>query len=172
MKLFLDTETTGLNDAEIVELALIDEHENILINTLIRPYFNPVIPHDATRIHGITNDMVVNAPYFSDILPALKSHVDGNELYIFNADYDTRLIRQSKKHTEMGIKPSHVHCVMKAFAPVYGEWNDYRQNYKWQSLDTACAYYRITNPAPHRALGDAISARRVWVELVKAGVMK
>jgi DNA polymerase-3 subunit epsilon len=173
MKIFLDTETTGLGyTAEIVELAVVDERENVLINTLIRPYFDPVIPYDATRIHGITNEMIANAPYFSDILPALKSHVDGHELYIYNADYDTRLISQSKKHTDIDINPSSIHCVMKAFAPVYGDWNEYRQNYKWQSLDTACSYYDITNPHPHRALGDAISARRVWMEMVKAGVMK
>lgn len=169
-RLFLDTETTGLGDnAEIVELALIDEYENVLINTLVKPYFNPIIPRDATRIHGITNEMVSNAPHFSEILPVLKSHVDGHQLYIYNADYDMRLIKQSL--TTGRIVPNAVTCVMKAFAPVYGDWNDYRQNYKWQSLDTACEYYGITNPNPHRALGDVISSCRVWKKMRDLGII-
>src|SRR5690606_33823093 len=52
----LDTETTGLYDAEIVEIAVIDLGGNILMNTLVRPK-NP-IPAEVTAIHGINNEMV------------------------------------------------------------------------------------------------------------------
>ncbi len=46
------------------------------------------------------------------------------------------------------------HCAMETFAEIYGEWNDYRGNYKWQRLSTACAYYKIPVVGAHGALAD------------------
>ena len=57
----LDTETTGLyDDAEIVEISIIDENGGVLLDTLVKP-LKP-IPAEATAIHGITNEMVATAP--------------------------------------------------------------------------------------------------------------
>ncbi len=59
--LFIDTETTGLgDDAEIVEICIIDSHGFIMLNTLIKP--TKPIPDEAIAIHGITNEMVAFAP--------------------------------------------------------------------------------------------------------------
>lgn len=60
MLLFIDTETTGIHNAKIVELAalLTDEHgvEMGSMNVLIS--HGVEIPHQATAIHGITTEMV------------------------------------------------------------------------------------------------------------------
>lgn len=49
---FLDTETTGLGaQAEIVDIAAIDGHGQILMDTLVRPTRS--IPREASNIHGI-----------------------------------------------------------------------------------------------------------------------
>ena len=59
--LILDAETTGLGeDAEIVEITIIDTTGKPLINTLVKP--STPIPAEATAIHGITNEMVRHAP--------------------------------------------------------------------------------------------------------------
>jgi DNA polymerase-3 subunit epsilon len=59
--IILDVKTTGLDgDSEIVEIAIIDLDENPLFETLIKPV--SLIPEEATAIHGITNEMVENAP--------------------------------------------------------------------------------------------------------------
>ena len=71
--LFLDTETTGLHDdAEIVDVAVIDITGRSVLSTLVRPA--GVIPVAATRIHGITPEMVAGAPTM-DML--------WNELYLW-----------------------------------------------------------------------------------------
>ncbi len=44
--MILDTETTGLYDAEIVELSIIDTAGNVLLDTLVRP--TRPIPAEAT----------------------------------------------------------------------------------------------------------------------------
>lgn len=61
----LDTETTGLSpiNNEIIEVSAIKYKGNKKIETfttLIKPNAN--IPYNITRITGISNDMVKNAP--------------------------------------------------------------------------------------------------------------
>ncbi|MJX93223.1 3'-5' exonuclease, partial [Salmonella enterica subsp. enterica] len=69
--LFIDTETTGLgDDAEIVEICIIDSHGFIMLNTLIKP--TKPIPDEAIAIHGITNEMVAFAPNWTDICGAVE----------------------------------------------------------------------------------------------------
>ena len=63
---FLDTETTGLNDlAEIVEISILDDDGLVLLDTLVRP--RRPIPADAIRIHGIRNEMVAEALLAADM---------------------------------------------------------------------------------------------------------
>jgi len=76
--LILDTETTGLDEhAEIVEIAVIDCTGAVLLDTLVRPA-GP-IPAEAVEIHGITNEMVVQIPFFmikqsNDMISLIDGH--------------------------------------------------------------------------------------------------
>lgn len=71
-RIFIDTETTGLgDDAEIVEICLIDSAGFIMLNTLVKP--TKPIPAEATAIHGITDEMVMYAPTWKDIHGAVAS---------------------------------------------------------------------------------------------------
>jgi DNA polymerase III subunit epsilon len=63
--LLLDTETTGLDFAEVVEIAIINHNKEVLLNTLVKP-LDP-IPDEAIAIHGITNEMVETATSFASI---------------------------------------------------------------------------------------------------------
>ena len=59
--LILDTETTGLGDeAEICEIAVIRQDGSVVLDTLVRP--TGKISEDATRVHGITDADVRDAP--------------------------------------------------------------------------------------------------------------
>ncbi|EJO6804392.1 3'-5' exonuclease, partial [Salmonella enterica] len=88
-RLFIDTETTGLgDDAEIVEICIIDSHGFILLNTLVKP--TKPIPDEAIAIHGITNEMVAYAPAWTDICGAVEELIRRFGFVIYNADYDLR----------------------------------------------------------------------------------
>ena len=66
--LYLDTETTGLSPSRgdrIVELAVVDDAGCPVINTLVNPERD--IPWDAVRIHGITDEMVAQAPTMEEL---------------------------------------------------------------------------------------------------------
>lgn len=159
----LDTETTGLHDGEIVQIAVIEVTGAILYNQLIKPVYS--IPPDATRIHGITDDMVKDALSWSVFAPSLAEFLSTvDNLVIYNATYDRKMMHQSGE--KAGIPKidwktlTANHCAMLHYASFYGELNHYRGDYKWHKLETACAQQKIDTraiPAPaHSALGDCL----------------
>lgn len=155
----LDTETTGLNDAaEICQIAIVNFAGEVLLDQRIKPKLP--IPPDATRIHGITNAMVQNAPTWFTVTGMVLNRIDGREVVIYNADYDTRLMHQSTiAHGFDRLNWSdhaRFHCAMERYAEYNGDWNDYRGNYRWVKLTDACRQCGIPDPdAPaHSALGD------------------
>ena len=165
--LVLDTETTGLDDrAEIVELALIDTAGNPLLDTLIKP--RSPIPESATDIHGITNTDVLHAPDWRDVQPLLLDLIAGRPVVIYNAVYDVRLIHQSARAACAPWPPisanptddatiTHAHCAMLLYAEWWGVYDDYRQSWRWQKLQTAAHRHGLPAPAAHRALSDCVT---------------
>ncbi|MBF0182481.1 MAG: DNA polymerase III subunit epsilon [Magnetococcales bacterium] len=88
----LDTETTGLSPAQgdrIVEIGCVELVQMRKGQT--RQWFvNPErkIPLEATRIHGITDEKVANAPVFSAIAGEFLDFIGDDGLVIHNAAFD------------------------------------------------------------------------------------
>lgn len=167
----LDTETTGLHDGEIVQIAIINQAGRVLLDTLVKPVYR--IPPDATAIHGITNAQVRNAPGWSQVYPEVNAICSGQTVVIYNADYDLRMIRQSCEAAS--ITPRHAWatvCAMEWYAQFYGDWNDYRRSFRWQKLTSACRHQNIDedaiNAPAHSALGDCLRTLAV-VSAMAAG---
>ena len=149
--IILDTETTGLHaGAEIVEITIIESHTGQpLLDTLVKPKNR--IPRGASAIHGITLAEVTTAP----IWPELHQQVgqilkDASQVVIYNADFDIRLLRQTRDLYALppvGPPRRRYQCAMKYFARFVGQWDPYRQDFKWQPL----------RGGNHRALGDCLA---------------
>jgi len=153
----LDTETTGLDSrAEIVEISIIDKQGNTLFDSLIKPKNS--IPRTAERIHGISNADVANAKDWTDVYTQVSDILasDGRTVAIYNADYDTRIIQQTCYLYGLNMINFNSTCVMLQYAKFWGEWDDYRNNYKWQKLTNAARQQRIAIKNAHRALGDCL----------------
>ena len=86
----LDTETTGLYDAEIVEIAIIERTEETLLDTLIKPSIP--IPAEVTEIHGITDEMVADAPTFPQVYPRIDAALKKKRVIIYNASFDIKIL--------------------------------------------------------------------------------
>lgn len=175
----LDTETTGLGgDAQICQIAVIDPKGETLLDTLVKP--TVPIPPDAQRIHGITDEMVADAPRFDQVFLQLLRAVGDRDVVIYNAGYDWTLIRQSLKPYGIPLwlygaervvvpgganrKPvvmtcqtwpngATVHCAMHWYSQWVGDWNSYYGNYRWQRLPGG----------DHTALGDC----RATLEVIR-----
>jgi DNA polymerase III subunit epsilon len=153
---FLDTETTGLDpNAEIIEICVVDHDGAILLETYVKPV-RP-IPSDSVRIHGITDEMVEDAPNWQDVWPAVVAALRGRYIGIYNAEFDLKMMRQSHQGYGMvwEFPISRVFDVMKLFA-------DYSGNQRWVSLETAGRQCGIPLPNSHRAKADTFLLREIF----------
>lgn len=152
---YLDTETTGLVGAEMVECAIVDDSGRTILDTLCNP--GRPIPSDASRIHGITDADVAQAPPAAAVRAFVKELVRGHTLIIYNASYDVQFFP--------GIRDccADIKCCMKAITPLFGEWSDRHQNYRFVRLSYAATKVGYTSDEPlHRAKADALACRAVW----------
>ena len=169
--LILDTETTGLDDnAEIVEISVIDSKGNILMDTLVSPIDE--IPEQAIAIHGITTEEArAKGRNWLDVLNELFLLVQSGEytsLKIYNSAYDLRLIKQTSfKHgLDLDVygdfcSTANDWCVMQEYAQLFGQrltkpcvYTGRERGYKWQSLVNACKQQNLPVLKAHRALVD------------------
>jgi DNA polymerase-3 subunit epsilon len=95
---FIDLETTGINlgTDRIVEIAIV----KILTDgskSVKRKLINPEmpIPQAASEVHGITNEMVKDAPSFRQVAQELKQMLDGCDLAGYNSNrFDIPLLME------------------------------------------------------------------------------
>lgn len=161
--LILDTETTGLDDdAEVVELAVIDCAGTVLLDTFVRP--SGSVPAEAAAIHGITDTMLADAPTWSEIHDRFCDLVEGRQVVIYSREFDTRVISQTARRyglqapqcLDLAHDGSAVHCAMQAYAELHGEWSEEKGRYRWQKLSTAAQQQGVKVENAHRALGDCL----------------
>lgn len=86
--IFFDLETTGVDVSKdrICELSAIKTDLNLKILEKKTVLINPcvTIPEEATKIHGISNEMVKDKPTFSQYSKALYSYFQGSILAGYN----------------------------------------------------------------------------------------
>ena len=144
---YLDTETTGLEaDDEIVEIAIVDDNENVLVNTLVRPINQNEWP-GAENIHGISPTDVENAPTQAQISDDIRDAVSNCRVVIYNAKYDSQYLPELESAAEIS-------CCMEQFT----EFNQGKRT----SLMNATEIVGYERQGSHRALADTLSCRAVW----------
>ena len=161
--IYLDTETTGTDAfSEIVEICIIDDDGKVLLESLVKPAGR--IPLDVIAIHGITDELVMGAPRWMTVWPAVRSTLAGRHVGIYNLDFDMRLIQQTNnkyKVNQQVSQAANYFCIMRLYAQFFGVRDPYRGNYRWQSLEAAGGQCGIPLPNSHRARDDALLARAV-----------
>lgn len=154
----LDTETTGKRDGEVCQIAIIDHRGNTLLDQLVKPVYP--IPPDASRVHGITNDQVKDAPGWAEVAPRVKDILAGKDVIVYNAVYDRKIMHRAAEHAGMEKIDWKVlspwYCAMEAYAEYHGDWNDYHQSYRWQKLSVAAERCGVEVKNAHNALGDCL----------------
>ena len=155
--LFLDTETTGRGSrSEVVQLAIIDADGAVLFDELIRP-FGKMDP-SAQRVHGITTNQLKSKPTIDEYADVILGHITGQPVVAYNADFDSRLLRQSLWLAGLDgkqlLRDVRFVDLMKPYATFWGG-----RNGRWQKLENACIQQGLALSEVHSALGDAQAAR-------------
>ena len=154
----LDTETTGLGSYdEIIEIALVNYQGNVIYESLVRPTIE--IPPDSTRINRISNEMVKSSPSWKEVWNQVQPLLSRKPVVIYNSEFDVRLMQQS--HRIARIPWTNVFtpvCLMKLYAAFLGEWNSYKNDFRFVTLEKAGALSGIQLPNSHRATDDTLLA--------------
>jgi DNA polymerase-3 subunit epsilon len=105
---FFDTETTGLsadNGDKIVEIGAIQMINGVLIeDKIFHFYINPErsIPFESTRIHGITDEKVKDAPKFREIAHKFLEFIKNTTLVAHNAQFDIKFLNKELSFLNLG----------------------------------------------------------------------
>ena len=104
----LDTETTGLKPEDghrIVELGCLELLNHMPTGRTLHFYFDPERPMDpdATRVSGITDEMLRGKPFFADLAPQFLDFIADAPLVIHNAAFDMGFL--NAELTRAGLEP-------------------------------------------------------------------
>jgi DNA polymerase III subunit epsilon len=138
----LDTETTGLEIPEIIELAIIDPSGLMVVNQRFKPKTS--IELGATKIHGITNEMLKDCPEWSVSAERLGNILSQRKILIYDEGFATRSINNTYRAHVPYFPIFFTECVLWWYTQYVGEWNERRGCYLWQKLPGG----------DHSALGD------------------
>jgi DNA polymerase-3 subunit epsilon/CBS domain-containing protein len=160
----LDTETTGLDTAKarIVQIgALAVSRGRILDGRQIEMLVDPeiAIPSASTRIHGITNAMVRNAPAFASAWTAVQAFVENRVIIGHAIGFDLSMLEREATRAGLSWKKPRSLCVRLLARLVEPGQTDL-------SLDAIAARLGIVIEDRHSALGDARAAAEIFVTLL------
>lgn len=146
----IDIETTGGRNQgnKITEIAIINIDGDKVVekfSSLINPEIR--IPFNITRLTGISNDMVADAPKFYEIAKKIVEMTEDRIFVAHNVFFDYNFIKH--EFSELGfIFRRDKLCTVRLA-------RKYLPGHKSYSLGKICNDLGITNEARHRAMGDA-----------------
>jgi DNA polymerase-3 subunit epsilon len=167
-KVVLDTETTGLEverGHRVIEIGCVELVDRRPSGRTFQRYLNPgrAIDAGAVAVHGITDEFLRDKPRFADIAADFVAFIDGAELLIHNAAFDTAFLDDELKRADVAFG-----CVAD-HAAVVDTLALARQKYPGQknTLDALCKRLGIDNShrEVHGALLDAHLLADVWVAM-------
>jgi DNA polymerase III epsilon subunit-like protein len=92
--LFMHSKTTGAADqAEVVEIAILDSAGKPLMDALVKPKRH--IRPDASKEHGITDEMVDNAPKWTEILPEVEEILGRKTVCVYDLNNELNALQNS-----------------------------------------------------------------------------
>ena len=163
--LFFDLELTGVYDHdEILSISITDGTGKVLMDTLVRPTHKRKWK-ETEKIHGITPDMVADAPHLKDLTPEIKrlfADADAIIAYGIATDYshikyiyDTEAERQKLRRKT------------KCAAIEYNRYvQEHRPELTHLSLSDAMEALGLSwDGVAHTSIADTIACAKVWEAL-------
>jgi DNA polymerase-3 subunit epsilon len=157
----LDTETTGLDPSaghaivEVARVTLEDGRVTSHWSSLVNP--GRPIPRDAAAVHGITDAMVADAPAPAAVAAELREACADSPLVFHNAPFDLPFLARLMHE---GGAPPLLNPVIDTLglARLVVATRSY-------SLGALAETLRLPAETKHRALGDALTTARLFLEL-------
>lgn len=162
MFVIIDIETTGnsFKYSYITEIAVYQHNGQGITHvysTLINPGID--IPYHITKLTGIDNEMVKNAPRFYEVAKVIVELTAGRTFVAHNAKFDYSFIKEEFKRLgyEFNRKTLCTVQMARKFLP----------GHKSYSLGKLCSDLGIEINGRHRASGDALATVKLFEIILK-----
>ena len=166
----LDTETTGLDPNQghrVIEIGCLELLNRRPTDQRFHVYLQPdrLIDEEAIKVHGITNEFLINQPRFADVADAFLGFVRDAELIIHNAPFDVGFLNHELQRCGRG------HLLIGNLCKVEDTLLLARQRHPGQrnNLDALCKRYNVDNAQRtlHGALLDAEILADVYLAMTR-----
>ena len=168
-QIFLDTETTGLEHKlghRIIEIGCVEMRNRQLTHHHFHRYLNPErdIDAGALAVHGISLEFLQDKPRFAEVAEEFLGFIQGAELIIHNAPFDTGFLNAELVRIDRAPVESICHGVVDSLR-LAKELHPGKKN----NLDALCERYGIDNSKRtlHGALLDAEILAEVYVAMTR-----
>jgi DNA polymerase-3 subunit epsilon len=161
-----DVETTGLfphRGDRIIEIGAVSVSEGLIdgeFHSLV--YTVKRIPAEAQRIHGITAEMLQNAPPAEEVFPRFHEFIKDRILVAHNAEFDMSFIRREFQRQGLILNQQCV-CTMEMSRRHFPQLPNHKLYTVYRHLMGCDAPYAQR----HRALADARMAAEIWLAIRK-----
>ncbi|MFH1684578.1 MAG: exonuclease domain-containing protein [Candidatus Margulisiibacteriota bacterium] len=157
-----DIETTGLDPTtnEITEIGAMKSQGAELkdiFSSLVKPKAS--ISAEITRLTGIDNDLVKDAPSIDKVLPKFIEFIDAAVLIAHNADFDVSFVKEQLKKTSDKELINGVICTVKVARYLLPGLTNHK-------LHTVASHFGLKAENRHRAMGDAELTFQVWTKFL------
>ncbi|MBT6069072.1 3'-5' exonuclease [Candidatus Peregrinibacteria bacterium] len=158
----VDTETTGATAAQdrIVEIGAVKVVNGEIVDTY-QTLLNPkrLIPHNVIQIHRITDNMVINEPFFEDIIGEFLEFMGGDSVLVaHNLEFDRGFINEELKRIGHMPLPNQGLCTLKLSRKVFPDFRKYGLGHLSKTLGI-----ELSNA--HRALADSMATAEILLRI-------
>ncbi len=164
-----DVETTGLSAiaCKLVELSgvkftLSSPHVETF-STLIDP--GEPIPPEVSKLHGITDDMVIGAPTIDAVLPGFYEWCGDSIMIAHNAAFDVEFLKVHSMRQRLTLPGNAVVCTLAMAQSLVQD----SANHK---LKTLSEHFGFAGSLYHRALDDSLYVHKLFAKLIEVGKME
>jgi len=162
----LDTETTGLdpdNGHKIIEIGCIEILNRNITNNTFHKYINPKreIDVEASKIHGLTNNILKDKPLFEEIYPEFREYISNSPIIIHNAPFDIGFLK--KEYSTSSLSDDFLNNEIIDSLKLARKISPGKKN----TLDALCERYSVDNSdrTLHGALLDAKLLAYVYLKM-------
>nr|WP_232085999.1 DNA polymerase III subunit epsilon [Candidatus Nitrosacidococcus tergens] len=148
----------------MIEIGCIELINRRKTGSTFHRYINPgrEIDAEAIKIHGLTNEFLVNQPSFSEIADDFVSFICGSELIAHNASFDIGFLNSELKRVNIEWEGISSYCTVIDTLRLARQRHPGQKN----NLDSLCKRYGIDNT--HRELHGALLDSELLAEVYLA----
>ncbi len=158
--IFLDTETSSLDNPHVIDIAIVDITGSVLLSSNVR--YEGAISHQSQAVHGISTTNKSSLPLPTELEDDLIKLLKGKTVIAYNAKFDLKALKTTFTSPKMVSLINELDnnsiCMMNTFHELF-------RPYKRKSLINACEHIGITRLPAHNATNDALMLHSLYIKL-------